>query len=431
MQISTRSGLIEISLLALICLAIFPFKYEVFLDNSHSFQEYGRIILYLSDILVIGLICALNKRINFGIFFLLALNTLLLIHMKLGMETVPWAALLTLFRFVCYPFAIVGHSKTLFKIRRSLLFTGLISIFLSSLLAIFQFYTQGSLGIPLIEAKFGLEMINVAKVVLHMEQFIRSYGTFLHPNVFAFVLGLALILGSWISQKISSFWQILFFTLFFSLILTFSRSSWVSLILGLIVLLIYYFFSKSINFRLFHIKHMLPSILLGFFSIVVFFPLIQARNFNNDTSFQERLVYNGRSIHLDPETIIFGASGAYIEQSKQENPSLEDWQHDYPHNYWLSVIGEFGLLGLIFIICLLYLNLWKSLKYLWFSIKNKQGSPLIILCILYIWSLSFMDHYFLTDVQAQIILWMMISVFAQWGNEKSLNYGTSSQIKLS
>ena len=63
-----------------------------------------------------------------------------------------------------------------------------------ALIGIFQYIFQSSLGLSFLGSLFKIDLPGIAKVDLGAMKFLRSYGTFAHPNIFGgfWFLGLRL-----------------------------------------------------------------------------------------------------------------------------------------------------------------------------------------------------------------------------------------------
>ncbi|MEA2098362.1 MAG: O-antigen ligase family protein [Patescibacteria group bacterium] len=183
--------------------------------------------------------------------------------------------------------------------------------FLQSLIAIYQFIAQRSLFTSPILAKItgesiiGPQISGVAKIVVDGEKIIRAYGAFPHPNVLGGFLIFTLLITIYLylehkknvlsselnivspvpllkklnmnifgvrfqrfrdnlsklfrynntnnikSQDVifSLFWIIIIFTQVTALFFTFSRTAWVGFLLSLLIMTIFYFYSRKIVSR--------------------------------------------------------------------------------------------------------------------------------------------------------------------------------------
>jgi len=200
----------------------------------------------------------------------------------------------------------------------------------------------GSAVLPLILGGFQIISNSGNKFT---QGFNRIYGTFSHPNMFAFFLAITLFVLLYIrkSQSRKKMWNhILLITIFIELFFTFTRAAWITVFL---VFVFFIMFQRRLNIKL-----------IFFFSIpiilIVVFPFIQKR-----------------FVDLDPER--FGQNSliwrfnawSYTIQKVAAHPILghgigayaEDFNFA-AHNDYLRLLYETGILGtLSYIISIFYL----------------------------------------------------------------------------
>lgn len=275
----------------------------------------------------------------------------------------------------------------------------LLSALFQSILGIIQYIKQGSLGLWFLgESVFSAGMTNIATFQYSGETFIRSYGTFPHPNILGGFLSITLILFFLfpIFQQIkkSSQW-IIIILLTCGICVTFSRSAILMLLIGLIFLFVFHFKKKYILSQITGIM-----CLLTLFSF--FIPTFSYRIQNTETENNQRIEqYENFSSLL--ENNIFGKGLGYRYEISEIVPY---WQFQPFHNTFAQISFELGILStLLFIILYIY----------WIYRTWKKNKVLIILPFLLLIPLL-TDHYLFTSFQG--ILLFAISIAFTTGKQQ-------------
>lgn len=417
---------------------ILPFQTRLILVSGQTGSgalEYERISLYASDILII-------------VLFILYLFSFL--KGKKKIEKIPahwWAiACLDIFLFSSIFFASdrilagyhyfifllgvflfllimrVGYDKLTFYI--FLVF----SLLIQAALGIFQFLYQGSpaskwLGMAEhLPAQAGTSVIETFSANGIGERWLRAYGGLDHPNMFgAFLVvgllfSLCLILGTKLRPKTLelNFCLASSIVVALALIFSFSRSSWIALAFGIILLLAFFTFSHD---RLRQVK------ILGFvfiFSLVAFVPLFFYNNlFQTRVSAigrleEKSLNERGRFLAEGRETIkdnfFFGVGiGNYIKEQTDQRPDDDFWTFEPVHNTFLLIwaeIGIFGLLAFFFFLSVIFVK----------SLKKKNIGNLSILVSLVIMMLF--DHLWWSLHFGILLFWFITALLIRNLNDK-------------
>lgn len=282
------------------------------------------------------------------------------------------------------------------------------------ILAIYQFLTQKIsankwLGIS--------EQINyvsgVSVVQTETERWLRVYGSFGSPNSLGIYLALVLVVGfiyifinrntTPIVKKIIMIGQgIILIGLFF----TFSRSAWLALVVGFIVLLIVFFKWKYIDFNLtWFIKNIFPFLILLSFFTTLYYPLLNTRFtgqvITEKISITDRWSQNKVALNIISQMPLTGTGlGLYTYHLFQYYPKPEYGSYEPVHNHYLLMTAEGGVL-----LSLLYLFL---IAYLIIIIYRKRILYLSLPIMLLVYGLF--DHYLWTMFTGQMIFWFIFAL---------------------
>ncbi len=230
-------------------------------------------------------------------------------------------------------------------------------------LGVAQFFLQNTWSSTLLGTSAHLAAeVGSSVVVAESERWLRAYGTLSHPNVFGGYLVLMLLLFLYIRSKAQNFtdifnvrYQILNYLLIILLtvgvFVSFSRSAWIALFLGLLFL----------SFRSKQSKKHIVSIftVICTFAILcgLLWPLITtrlgAKTLNERQSISERVSGNAEAIELAGENMLFGMGpGHYTVTLMQKDSSRPIWEYQPVHNVLLLVLVEIGVVGvLLFVLC--------------------------------------------------------------------------------
>ena len=274
-----------------------------------------------------------------------------------------------------------------------------------SLLALAQWFRNGSIfGYAFFgEQPYSMLTPGIAKTAGLGELHTRPYGTFPHPNVLGGYLSISLIwlLVSWFGGSdgtglakrpwMFNGWRLL--TVGFGLLalfLTFSRTAWVALGLGLTLLLI-----KKLT-----LATIFRRILIGTFIIIglswaafQFFPNINdqpaERNLETmDLSITRRRELNSFAFEMIRDHKVFGVGLNNFTVALDGYGRVSGLTRFLQpvHNIFLLVGAETGLFGLLAFLGLCLIALKKSIS----------ASGLLILTLIQLFWLGLFDHYLLT-----------------------------------
>jgi len=287
-----------------------------------------------------------------------------------------------------------------------------ISVFYSSVIALWQFILQRSVGGLfwfLGERTFYATTPGIALFSWFGKLFLRPYATFSHPNVLGGFLTISLpfflyAVINW-KRKVSKIWLLWFKTMILVgnlvLFISFSRSAWVVCLLGYAFVLLLNN-KKKINWLNNH-KNILLTIIYSLIIISIILPLLVGQiAFGQNQSLYERAVLVKTALTMFGQKPVFGwGLNNFIVQAKNYSFGLSDLYIFQPvHNLYLLVMTETGLIGFIFFIVFLTASFFKG----------AQKNFIITVSLMTIILLGCFDHYFFTLQQGQLLLTIFISI---------------------
>ncbi len=255
----------------------------------------------------------------------------------------------------------------------------LASLWLPTLLALGQFFSQATfankwLGLARHEA--GLGGSAVIETFLNgavSGRWLRAYGSFDHPNILGATLaiGLLVVLALSLSLKKVARPDYLKLFLLASLVLfsaglfvSFSRSAWLGLALGLIFMSATLFFQKKFA----DLKKLsLGAVIIGvvFLMLTVSYgKLISVRveggtRLENLSTDQRAIYWKQAETLISQKPIIGVGIGNYIPTLIKIEPNEPAWEYQPVHNVLLLIWAELGIFGLLTFLSLLLVWFWK------------------------------------------------------------------------
>lgn len=416
---------------------IFFFLLLVFLPSQlglHFWPEWSMVLgrrvdylsptLYLTDIIIFlilffwffdylkkisSLKSSIKKIINQNRVFILIL---FLVYVFLNIffsrnSLVAGYKWLKILEFVLLGFYIVKSKPEILFVTMGLA----IGIFYSSLIAIFQFILQGSVGGPLWwlgERTFNASTPGIARITLcnplseSCSLRLRPYAAFPHPNVLAgfLVATIPVLIVQFSKSSILKLSKKIFFlsSIFLgiaALILTFSRSG---LIAGSLTIIIASY--KTVKSKIFR------KILFTIGTILIIFSFFLLRTISFlDESVAVREQLNVVAMKFWQEFPLFGTGmGNFLVKLPESLPLHTVYFLQPVHNILLLILAEAGIVGLLFF---LYIVL-KALKN--FSFSTKTAFPIFKLSLVTLILLGLVDHYLLTLQQGELLLTLIFSL---------------------
>ncbi|MFZ5932813.1 MAG: O-antigen ligase family protein [Patescibacteria group bacterium] len=382
---------------------LFPTQlgYHFWPDFAHVFGirvDYLSPTIYLTDLLVVALfiLWSRGKKLFFqrlikrNLKYLAPLFIFVILNVSLAPS--PWPALYKWIKVL--EFLFLGY-YVYSRERREILKTVKVmtySLLLFSLLGIFQFLLQRTLGGPfyfLGERSFSFSTPGIALVNIFTRQYLRAYSTFSHPNSFAGYLGVILLLTSVLTKKKSKVYLAAFLLGASAFLLAFSWGAFLSLI---IVVLFYLFLKKR--------RELSGKIIVSIFFVGILASLLlpkTPRNYPNlprDISYRLSLSKSSLETFLRFPLVGIGLNNFVVALPETNVPAQLSWRLQPVHNIFLLVLSETGIVGLLVFVYLLYVSFKNLLDYNW-----QLSLPLLFILLT-----GLADHYWLTLQQNQLLM---------------------------
>jgi len=249
------------------------------------------------------------------------------------------------------------------------------SLWLQAALGIYQFLMQiAPAGKYLGLAAHEPAILGTAVVETATGRWLRAYGGFDHPNIFGGMLALGLLVSAYLfsrqlgsskdgpNWRLSKIWPRIFLLIFYftsltALFFTFSRGAWLGLIIGLLVLLIY-FLKSPLRSSLWRFLVLIFFSLLALAIIAAPFQALITTRLSATTrleekSISERQAYLSQSLGLISQRGLLGVgAGNYVialaEQDLASGQALKPaWNYQPVHNVFLLLFAESGLFALL------------------------------------------------------------------------------------
>lgn len=308
-----------------------------------------------------------------------------------------------------------------------------------AILALVQFVRQGPVGLfRLGEQHISPNILGIAKIVSGGTTYIRAYGTFPHPNPLSAFLVAGVFLALYLLATSANLrWELTYSGLVFlnilGLTVTFSRGAYLALAVGLVI-----FFgclgwrhpervhpsegspnlrdsssSAAFLLRMTPVTVVFISLLISFF---LFKPFLLTRATFSDQSTIDRKFYDVVGVKMAVKNPIFGVGlgESLLHMEQYSGKSLQPWDKQPPHNYFILAAAEMGIPSALILLWLLLNHFWKIFRKLKFennfllSIEYLALSTILICFLL----LMLFDHYFYTLEQTQLLLWLILALIA-------------------
>ncbi len=291
--------------------------------------------------------------------------------------------------------------------RRLILAGLLVGSLLQVFLGLGQFLVGHSLGAWVFgERRFDTQTPGIAQAIIDGKLVLRSYGTLPHPNV----LGLWMLLSSnlslylaWKEKNYESklFWSVL--TILFSLTLLTSLSR-LAIVLWLVATAgICGFFFRPTK-RMIRQKRSAGLVTLALVLFILILPALSSRFSSlvdsDSQSVSRRVQLSQTAFSLWQEHPWNGIGAGNFVVRLGEVVKADPVRFIQPaHNYYLLVLSEVGIIGLLFAVSLLGLAGWRVYR---------TGQWLLLLIVAELVIAGLFDHYFWTLQQGGLLWWSII-----------------------
>lgn len=401
-----------------------PFQIKLFFQVTDLYQSgqlnlYTSFFLYLSDILLVlaliflGLSLLFDKEpaavFGFGDkrLFALLLGFVFLIEVSSFWAFDSFQAFMTMIRFVeflVFYLLVINTRCSLRFLVKLLLFI----VTFQALIGIFQYIFQSSLGLSFLGEPFlEIDLPGIAKVDLGAMKFLRSYGTFAHPNIFGgfLVFGLALAFSRLSEDRF--LYTTLMVVMMIALVLTFSRSAWLALLFASIF---YVFVTKP---RL-KIKYIVLALAVFLLFLVAFDldKLFLSRVVPTaDSALMKRVEYTeiSRNMFLGYPFGV-GIGNFTLEMQSFFDQKLPPWDLQPVHNVFLLAMNEVGFIIFpLFIIIFVYSFIAVFKKGQQFVSGGDRRYGILLLGLFFaLMTISNLDHYPFSLYQGQFLFFFYL-----------------------
>lgn len=286
----------------------------------------------------------------------------------------------------------LGWLVATYENKLRLLFWLVMGLMVSAWLGVWQFFAQYAfankwLGLayhnPQDSGTSYLEVFSDGKMI----HWLRSYGSFDHPNIFGFAMVLGIISTLWMfyekknSKIVTAFLYLALVSLVTGLYASLSRGAFLGLAIALVT-----FFLKT------HFSNMKKPLVAAGMSLAIIAslysaPLFARSNINarlEQKSINEREIYFQQAKEIIKQHPIVGVgAGSYIDYLKEKNPNNYPWNYQPVHNVFMLIWAEIGLVGMLAFVVL----------YVTIIVRAYKNSPLSFCLLLAFLPAMFFDHW--------------------------------------
>ncbi len=252
-------------------------------------------------------------------------------------------------------------------------------------------------------------------------RWLRAYGSFPHPNILggylalAFIVGLYFLLNSYKNNAVNLN-QITILSglliIFLGILLTFSRSAWLALVVGIIFLSVFAWRKGAHSKNRWLLKKVFIQLGLIFgLAGIVFTSCLGYNFFLNRFNTGERLEkksINDRSLYFkQAEKIIkenfwlgTGAGNYTLTVFQKDKIKKPIWQYQPVHNVFMLVWAELGITGLILFLAIL----------IKIFLIAKRNENVFMVAFIMLGILFFLDHWFWDTHFGMLLFWLIIGL---------------------
>ena len=456
-----------------ILLVFLPFQTSkvFFTQNSFYFgfhAFYNTIFIYLTDLLIFGLILAwlweswrisreniiskIIHRISSDSIYLFTMSFWLILAISLIFSRETLLGFYGLAKITGYLLVFAYVRENVSREKMAFFWLILAAAGFQSLLAVFQYLTQSSVGFSLLGEEFlrpGVQGVakfatsGIANPLLYeiwpslssisgTSVVMRGYGTFPHPNVLAGFLFGALMINLCLLYLARARVQRIVLAVLLALVstglaVTFSRLAWAVSFLAILVFLVAIVWKYRPNRFGFPADHFYFP---GRISLIIVILLIslglnlflfgaqikdrvtnqEIRNIETSENYLDRKAYSHTAWNMIKAKPVFGIGfrNFVVEMdSYRKGERHLPYQHQPVHNIYLLILAEAGILALMSF-TLLAFNIVRR------ALVNKKSPAREMLLIVFFGflALGFFDHYFISIQQGALMFWLAAGLLA-------------------
>lgn len=407
---------------------LIPFQIDVIVYASPvfeggNFNPYTSIFYYLTDIVFLlslvmwGIALARGEakhKLTYGKWIIFVLLMLFVVAGEISVlfASDQWLSLMLVVRFV--ELLLVY----LYMVNDAVKLDVIINVFIASIsfqaaIALMQYIYQGSIGLHMLgESLISPDTAGIAKMDLDGAKIIRSYGTFQHPNILAGYLVTGIFLTFYrIRQKEHLAYPVMILLLA-ALILTFSRSA----ILALVVASLVFISIKDMKVSFKYIFLGLSLLVL----FVVIFNLEQTISgkllFADSASFDDRVFYfsiGKKMMYANPFGV--GLGNFTLLMPDFASVKLAPWDFQPVHNIYMLLVNEIGLAGFItFTLLLMSLAIYLFIHQNRAKSEKANVGVFLLAALVAITVIGLFDHYLVSLYQGQLLLFVIIGLSGKY-----------------
>jgi hypothetical protein len=347
-----------------------------------------------------------RKEIQFSLLFVLSTLFSVLSASRFIPSIYFWIRLFLYFLVFIYVFTEIKVEQYFFKILDVLA----VSVLLVSILGVFQYLNRGSIFnnyLFLGEQPYSASTWGVSKEYLFGKLVVPAYGLFRHPNTFGGFLSISLLLiFPFLKRKKIYIYS--FILGLISLFFTFSYSSWLVFIFG--VLIHFFLLAPSATCRHFNnhrkkIKVLLISLVFCLSMLVTpLFPEV-SKSLNPSLYRRSNLLVSSYKVFKQYPLFGVGLNNLTIFIDKYV-PESRDIRFTQPvHNVFALVAAETGVFSFVFFIIFLFFVSKRLINSSYFHVFLISFTQIIML--------SSLDHYFFTIHQTLLLFWILMALSIQ------------------
>lgn len=274
-------------------------------------------------------------------------------------------------------------------------------------IGIAQFLYQKSVNLSILGMN-GHPAYEAGSSVLKIDsgRFLRAYGTFSHPNILGSFLGIILLLGVAyyvLCVRYEKSWKTVFDIVFLlvgsiiillGLILSFSRSAWLGVVIGMLALGVVVLLQKERDVRWRFLKILLAlalaSSVFGALLREQIFPRFDTATIEREGSVTDRIqsLRDAERVIGEGNMVLGTGIGNFTAEMIRLQPGRPVWTIQPAHNVFVLVFAELGIVG--FVLFVIFLG---SILFRMKSIFQKKENVIFGIALFVLIPSLFLDHF--------------------------------------